>query len=223
MSKKATLLLATVLLVVVAIAAPVVFATTQAENGSQTQNHVVTVAIPAAEQSDPNDIERAVPPAGTTGFYVATSADKPPPPPEDYSSAGSYRIWAWSKLQYGPGQYNWDALDNWAQMQLDAGYGSIAFALDVFGSRFVDNGAQACVFQGVEITPQFVLNGPDEVFGTADDPVIVAGDPRQFDCDGNGLLDDPWYLLDYKNRDFIDPYKAFIADMADHIRSQFLS
>ena len=60
MSKKVVLLLATIFLVVVAIAAPVVLATTQVENGSQTQDQ--TNATPAAvvvEQAVPSDIDRA--------------------------------------------------------------------------------------------------------------------------------------------------------------------
>ena len=253
MSKKATLLLATILLVVVAIAAPVVFATTQAESGSPTQANANTTVASAADEIDPDvmgrilsleemtgfDVsdgitddatidqaafsmpERAVPPAGPTGFYISNGITREPADPEIYSAAGSYRIWSWSKLHYGRNAYNWTELDNWVQRQLDAGYESVAFAVNVFDSRYSDISAQACVKQGVEVMPEFVVNGPDNIFGTPDDSVIVAGEPRNFDCDGNGVLDDPWYLPDYTDRHFINSYKEFIAAMADHIRNSF--
>jgi hypothetical protein len=216
MSKKATLLLATMFLVVVAIAAPVVLATTQAENGPppQTQTSADTVATPAADQAAPNDIERAVPPAGTPGFYISNGIYSVPLSPDTYSGAGSYRIWAWVELQYGPGHYDWARLDDYMQRQLDAGYGSLAIALNVFGSRYY-----ACPRQGIEDIPAFVSKGADGVFGTADDPVITAGEPDYRDCNGNGLDDEPWYLIDYTHPFFVDNYKAFINALAEHIRT----
>ncbi len=145
------------------------------------------------------------------GLYIASGSWSPFPNPGDYSAIGAYNFFHWSKFNPSDGVYDWGDLDYWIDQQIDAGYQTLGMAMVTYTNRYA-----SCPDQGVDATPKWVQSGPDGVFGNGDDTVFVASDPDTRNCDGDGV-DDPWYLLDYRNSYFNQKYRDFIHALAAHL------
>ena len=178
-------------------------------------------ATPASPQPTPTPelgaavVDYAPPPAGKPGFYIENGRFDILQPAPDYFATGSFLFWAWAALNPSPGKYNWDALDQWIQDSLDAGYQTVGLAIMTYTGRFV-----ACPIQGVDMTPSWVLAGPDQVAGNSDDPLLVSNEPdargpdKSPDCTNTG---GPWYLLDYLNPWYNQQYEIFVKALAEHL------
>jgi len=211
MSKKVFLLLATTFLVVVAITGPNALATGPATENKAPQ--LLSDSTPIPDSVAPNSAELAVPPAGKPGFFIENGRFNILGPASDYYAVGSFSFWAWTQLNPGPGSYNWDLFDAWIEDSIAAGYEEVGLALMTFTGRGV-----RCPFQGVDMSPSWVLAGPDGVRGNDDDPIILSDVPDTRDCDGDGNPDDgPWYLLDYTDPYYQQQYRIFIHALAQHL------
>ncbi len=218
MSKKGILLFTTMLVVVVVFTAQAVFATTKIVDSNAIDNQAGAVAVstavavttPGADEIVPDSVDVAAPPAKYQGFYVENGIFKTPLDPEELSAVGSFRFWAWSELEVSRNNYNWERLDSWVQDQLDAGYESVGFAIYTYAGR-----QTACPYSGWEITPEYVLVGPDGEYGTEDDARILMPEPDSRACEGD--TDDSWYVVDYMNVYYRNMYSNFIHALADHL------
>ena len=176
----------------------------------------IVVAHPSAQKGAPTPIPQAsdspefafVGDSGP-GFYIASGTWNPFPDPQNYSAIGAYNFFYWSKFNPSDGVYNWDSLDDWIDAQINAGYQTLGMALVTYTDRYT-----GCPAQGVDATPKWVQAGPDGVWGNGDDVIFTASDPDIRNCDG---VDDPWYLIDYRNSYFNGKYNDFIHALAAHL------
>ncbi|MCO6449428.1 MAG: hypothetical protein J5I90_01450 [Caldilineales bacterium] len=220
MRKKVILLFATTLLVLIAVTGPNALAADPANNNhtAETLNQSVEPPTPDLSALSP---DRLIPPAGgKPGLYIETGLFNVLSPAQDYFAVGSFKIWEWSSLNPGPGSYDWDKLDTWIQQSVDAGYTNIGITIMTYTGRFV-----GCPLQGVDMMPQWVQNGPDNVWGTEDDSVFASDYPDQRDPDREDRpqwanctnFEGPWYLPDYLDSWYNQSYKTFVNALASHL------
>ncbi|NOZ72564.1 MAG: hypothetical protein GXP38_11755 [Chloroflexi bacterium] len=209
MPKKGTLFFAAAILLLVAIAVPTVFAANQNNLNSAASLNDSSPSTPVVQ---PEGTDWTFPPAGPRGFYIEASTDptRDPIDPAPHSAVGAFFFLAWSQLEYGNNNYDWNKLDNLIQKQLDAGYEAVGLAFYTYTGRQ----GVSCPEQGVSHTmPDFVLRGADGVDNTGDEPVLVSSDPdRRIGCEGGD-----WLLLDYMHPYYRAQYSEFIHALADHL------
>jgi hypothetical protein len=203
MSKKGFLLLSTAFVVVVLMA----FAVAADE----------PVILPAESTTvapaQPEAVDYAPPPAGQPGFYIENGRFNILRPAQAYHATGSFGFWAWSSLNPAKGTYNWEILDTWIADSIAAGYETVGIALKTYTGRFV-----GCQFQGIDMTPAWVLAGQDGIRGNGDDPVLLSDVPDRRDCNGDSNPDNgPWYLIQYNHPYYKSNYITFINALADHL------
>lgn len=156
------------------------------------------------------------------GFYLENSLSGAPIAPGVHSGTGSFRFWDWKTLNPDNGVYNFGALDSWIQLQLGAGYQYVGIALTTYSGRAATRStcSPGNIRYGVSLTPQWVLNGPDGVQDTADDPLIISSQPLVWDCNQDGTPEDiTWPILNYQDSYYRDQYRTFINALADHLRT----
>ncbi|NOZ50498.1 MAG: hypothetical protein GXP37_10690 [Chloroflexi bacterium] len=216
MPKKVLLLIAALLLFVVAIAVPTVFADNQLFSGFDMTLSDGTPPIATPIVAAPDTTDWTFPPAGPRGWYIENSTDptRIPIDPVAHSAVGSFFFLAWSQLEYGNNNYDWNKLDGLIQKQLDAGYQAVGLAFYTYTGRQ----GVTCPDQGVEHTvPAFVLKGADGIANTGDEPMILSSEPDGGRPNRAGCEDGPWYLLDYMHPYYRAQYSEFIHALADHL------
>ena len=214
MSKKVFLLLVITLLTI-AVAVPIVSASaplaTNATSGAMSD----LVTTPAVQAAAPSEPERAIPPFNVPGFYLETALFANPIPAADIHATGSYRFWSWSSLNPGPNSYRWDQLDAWIERQVAAGYQGLGIAPLTYTGRATSCGAGF----GIDNTPAWVLDGPDHVRGTTDDPIVISKVKDRRDCDGDANPDNnpDWPLPKYWDTYYQQQYAGFVRALAAHL------
>ena len=213
MSRKGLLLLATIFVLVAAMAVQSVLAATATIDSALPNNQARNDSLEDTSGADglaPLSANVAAPPAGPQGFYLENGVFRTPLDPQKHSAVGSFRFWAWSELEVSRNNYNWERVDTWVQVQLDAGYEAVGFAMYTYSGR-----QMGCPYNGWELTPDYVLRGADGEYGTEDDVALLMPDPDTRGCEGDE--DDSWYAVDYMNSYYRSSYSNFIHAFADHL------
>ncbi len=217
MRRPLLLIVVTLILGSLAAISPLVLAQTLPQAGD-------TPAAPAAAQGPAAQAaaEAARASGPEPGFYIENSLSGAPVIPGVHSATGSFRFWDWKTLNPGSGDYNFTALDNWIQLQLGAGYQYVGIALTTYSGRAYTRNtcSPGNIKYGISLTPQWVLNGPDGVQDTADDPIIISSQPLVWDCNQDGTAESiTWPILDYQDPYYRDQYRTFINALANHLRT----